>query len=206
MFMVEMLQQLGDNIIAISLWEWISTLAQILSVWYALRNNVLVFPTGLVGVLIAAYIYLFKIVPPLYAEGLLHLYYVGMSIYGWYAWLLRKADQSLVFPITWCNKKERLFGLLLVIGSWSALYLWLQYKTDSNTPVADAFVTSFSILGMWWMAKRKMENWIAYMISNAVAIPLNYFKELSLFSIMYLMFFFMAWSGFISWKKEMTLS
>ena len=201
-----MLQQIAENLMAISMLEWLSTIAQVLSVWYALKNNVLVFPTGLVGVLIAAYIYLFRIVPPLYAEGLLHLYHVVISIYGWYAWLLRRADQTLVFPVTWCNKKERLLGLLIVFGSWSALYLWLHYKTDSNTPVADALVTSFSVLGMWWMAKRKIDNWIAYMISNAVAVPLNYYKELSLFSLMYLLFFFMAWSGFKAWKKDMNIS
>lgn len=204
--MSEILQQIGDNISAISMLEWMSTLAQILSVWYALKNNVLVFPTGILGVLIAAYIYLFKINPPLYAEGFLHFYYFIMSIFGWYAWLLKKSDQSFVFPITWCHSKERITGFGIVLVSWTIIYYWLQYKTDSNTPVGDALVTSFSILGMWWMAKRKIENWLAYMVSNAIAIPLNYHKELSLFSLMYLIFFFMALRGFLNWRKEAFVS
>jgi nicotinamide mononucleotide transporter len=182
--------------------EWTSTLAQILSVWFAMKNNVWVFPTGIVGVLLAAYIYLFAIYPPLYAEGLLHLYYFGMSVFGWYAWLLKKSDRSLVFPISWCNTREKITGLWITFISWSILFFWLKFQTDSDTPVSDSLVTSFSILGMWWMAKRKIENWLAYMISNALAIPLNYYKELSLFSFMYLIFFFMAWRGFIAWKKE----
>jgi nicotinamide mononucleotide transporter len=204
--MSAILQQIGENMSAISMLEWISTIAQVLSVWYALKNKVLVFPTGIIGVLIAAYIYLFKINPPLYAEGILHLYYFGMSIFGWYAWMLKKSDQSFVFPITWCQSKERITGLVIVLVSWTVIYLWLQYKTDSNAPIADALVTSFSILGMWWMAKRKIENWLAYIISNAIAIPLNYYKDLSLFSLMYLLFFFMAWRGFVTWKKESVLS
>jgi len=204
--MAAILQQIGENVSAISMLEWISTIAQVLSVWYALKNKVLVFPTGIIGVLIAAYIYLFKIFPPLYAEGLLHLYYLGMSMFGWYAWTLKKSDQSFVFPITWCNAGERVKGGILVIISCTVIYLWLQFKTDSNTPFADALVTSFSILGMWWMAKRKIENWLAYMISNAIAIPLNYYKDLSLFSLMYIVFFFMAWRGFVSWKKEAVVS
>jgi nicotinamide mononucleotide transporter len=204
--LLNIIQQIGENFSAISTIEWISTLAQILSVWYALKNNVLVFPTGIIGVTLAAYIYFFKISPPLYAEGLLHIYYFAMSIFGWYTWLLKKSDQTLAFPITWCSTKERLIGLMLAFTSWIILFSWLQFKTDSNTPFADALVTSFSILGMWWMAKRKIENWLAYMISNAIAIPLNYYKDLSLFSLMYIVFFFMAWRGFVSWKKEAVVS
>jgi len=56
------------------------------------------------------------------------------------------------------------------------------------------------------MAKRKIENWIAYLVSNAIAIPLNYYKDLSLFSLMYIIFFIMAWRGFILWKKEVSVS
>jgi len=204
--LLTLMQQIEENFEAISTLEWISTAAQILSVWYALKNNVLVFPTGIIGVSLAAYIYFFKISPPLYAEGLLHIYYFAMSIFGWYTWLLKKSDQTLAFPITWCSTKERLIGLMLAFTSWMILYSWLKYNTDSNTPVADALVTSFSILGMWWMAKRKIENWLAYLISNAVAIPLNYYKDLSLFSLMYIVFFIMAWRGFILWRKEVSVS
>lgn len=200
------MQQIAENFSAISTLEWISTVTQILSVWYALKNNILVFPTGIIGVTLAAYIYFFKISPPLYAEGLLHIYYLAMSIFGWYAWLLKKSDQTLTFPISWCSAKEGLFGLILAFTSWIILFSWLKFNTDSNTPVADALVTSFSILGMWWMAKRKIENWLAYLVSNAVAIPLNYYKDLSLFSLMYIIFFIMACRGFILWKKEVPVS
>jgi nicotinamide mononucleotide transporter len=204
--LLNIIQQIGDNFAAISTLEWISTVAQILSVWYALKNNVLVFPTGIIGVSLAAYIYFFKISPPLYAEGLLHIYYFAMSIFGWYAWLLKKSDQTLAFPITWCSTKERLVGLMLAFTSLIILYSWLKFNTDSNTSVADAVVTSFSILGMWWMAKRKIENWLAYLVSNAIAIPLNYYKDLSLFSLMYIVFLIMAWRGFSLWRKEVTVS
>lgn len=204
--LLNILHQIEENFAAISMLEWISTAAQLLSVWYALKNNILVFPTGIIGVTLAAYIYFFKISPPLYAEGLLHIYYFGMSIFGWYTWLLKKSDQTLAFPVTWCSTRERIVGLTLAFTSWIILYSWLSFNTDSNTPVTDALVTSFSILGMWWMAKRKIENWLAYLVSNAIAIPLNYHKDLSLFSVMYIIFFIMAWRGFILWKKEVSVS
>lgn len=204
--LLNILQQIEENFAAISTLEWISTVAQLLSVWYALKNNILVFPTGIIGVVLAAYIYFFKTSPPLYAEGLLHIYFFGMSIFGWYTWLLKKPDETLAFPITWCSTKERMVGLMLAFTSWIILYSWLTFNTDSNTPVTDALVTSLSILGMWWMAKRKIENWLAYLVSNAVAVPLNYHKDLSLFSLMYIIFFIMAWRGFILWKKEVSVS
>lgn len=204
--LLNILHQIEENFTAISSLEWISTAAQLLSVWYALKNNILVFPTGIIGVTLAAYIYFFKISPPLYAEGLLHIYYFTMSIFGWYTWLMKKSDQTLAFPVTWCSTRERIVGLTLAFTSWIILYSWLEFNTDSNTPMADALVTSFSILGMWWMAKRKIENWLAYLVSNAIAIPLNYYKDLSLFSLMYIIFFYMAWRGFILWKKEVSVS
>jgi len=204
--LLNIIQQIEENFADISILEWISTAAQLLSVWYALKNNILVFPTGIIGVTLAAYIYFFKISPPLYAEGLLHIYYFAMSIFGWYTWLLKKSDQTLAFPITWCSTRERIVGLTLAFTSWIILYSWLAFNTDSNTPVTDALVTSLSILGMWWMAKRKIENWLAYLVSNAIAIPLNYHKDLSLFSLMYIIFFVMAWRGFVLWKKEVSVS
>ncbi|MEY4134567.1 MAG: hypothetical protein RL386_917, partial [Bacteroidota bacterium] len=74
--------------------EWTSTLAQIASVYYARKNNILVYPTGIIGVLLAAYIYFYLVDPPLYADGALNLYYFAMSVYGWYRWSQRKADQQ----------------------------------------------------------------------------------------------------------------
>ena len=66
--------------------EWVSTVMQILSVWYARKNNILVYPTGIIGVLLAAYVYFFMSQPPLYADATLNIYYFLMSVYGWYNW------------------------------------------------------------------------------------------------------------------------
>jgi len=199
-----MLQQLIQEIQGVSALEWVSTVSQIASVWFARNNHVLVFPTGMLGVVLAFWLYLFVANPPLYAEAWLHLYYLGMSAYGWYAWLLRKTDQSLSYPVSWCENRERKVSVLAALTLWGTIYAYLYFQTDSNTAGADACVTALSVLGMWWMARRKIENWLAYMISNAVAIPLNYAKDLTLFALMYGIFFFMAWSGFNSWRRRWT--
>ena len=74
--------------------------------------------------------------------------------------------------------------------------------TDSNTPILDTLVSSTAITAMWWMAKRKMENWIAWIVSNIIAIPLNYYKGFMLFTLMYVLFLLLAVLGYKAWKID----
>lgn len=181
--------------------EWLSTISQIASVWYARKNNVLVYPTGIVGILLAAYLYFFQSDPPLYADASLNLYYFAMSVYGWYNWVLKKDSGQPEYPVSWCNKSELSTGLSIFFGFWIALFFILRSFTDSNTPFLDSLVSSSAVTAMWWMAKRKIENWIAWIASNIVAIPLNFYKGFMLFTIMYFLFLLLAWWGYTDWKK-----
>ncbi|MEQ1554026.1 MAG: nicotinamide riboside transporter PnuC [Ferruginibacter sp.] len=180
--------------------EWISTLMQILSVWYARKNNVLVYPTGIIGVLLASYVYYFLSAPPLYADAVLNIYYFVMSVLGWYFWLQKK-DTNDIFPISWCNKKELQIGIGLFFIFWISIYFLLIKITDSNTPILDSLVSSSAVTAMWWMAKRKIENWHAWIFSNLIAIPLNFYKGFVLFTLMYILFLAMAYMGYKTWKN-----
>lgn len=184
--------------------EWVSAITQVASVWYARKNNVLVYPTGIIGVLLAAYVYFFMIHPPLYADASLNIYYFLMSVYGWYNWVQKKDPEHYTYPISWCSKKELSIGITFFLVSWAILYFVLVKLTNSNTPVLDSLVSGTAVVAMWWMAKRKIENWLAWIVSNIVAIPLNFYKGLMLFSVMYVLFLALAWWGFIEWKKQTT--
>lgn len=197
-----LISRLVADIKATATLEYISVIAQIASVLYAKRNNVLVYPTGIIGVIIAAYMYMYISVPPLYAEAGLHLYYLALSIYGWYNWVQRKNGGTEAFPISFCTHRELMNGLLLCVFSWLAIFSLLYFFTDSDTPIADSLVSASAVTGMWWMAKRKIENWLAWIFSNTVAIPLNYYKGFVLFAIMYLLFLWLAWLGYKSWKQQ----
>jgi len=181
--------------------EWASTFAQIASVWYARKNNVLVYPTGLVGVLLAAWVYFFVAHPPLYADGMLNIYFFVMSVYGWYNWVQKKDTSHYKYPVSWCNKHERLSGVLLFAAGFCVIVFALSRYTNSNTPYLDALVSASAVTSMWWMAKRKIENWHAWIFSNLVAIPLNFYKGLMLFTLMYIFFLVLAWMGYWEWKK-----
>ena len=187
--------------IKITRWqEWVSTVFQIASVWYARKNKVLVYPTGIIGVLLAAYVYFIISSPPLYADALLNIYYFLMSVYGWYNWVQKK-DSTFIYPISWCTKKELVFGIGFFFIFWVIIYLMLIKLTNSNTPILDSLVSASAITAMWWMAKRKIENWLAWIFSNIVAIPLNFYKGFMLFTLMYVLFLAMAWWGLVEWKK-----
>lgn len=189
--------------IRVTTWqEWVSTVTQIASVWYARKNNVLVYPTGIVGVLLAAYLYFFVANPPLYGDAILNIYYFLMSVYGWYNWIQKKDASHYTYPISWCTKKELNVGIIFFLAFWGIIYFTLKTFTDSNTPILDSLVSSSAITAMWWMAKRKIENWIAWIFSNIVAIPLNFYKGLMLFTLMYVLFLVLAWMGYVEWKKK----
>ncbi|MEO6490747.1 MAG: nicotinamide riboside transporter PnuC [Ferruginibacter sp.] len=198
----EIYRQFIDNIQQTRWQEWLSTVTQVASVWYARKNNVLVYPTGIIGVLLAAYIYFFQTDPPLYADALLNIYYFIMSVYGWYNWIQKKDGEHYDYPISWCSRKELLNGFAFFSISWLMIYLILQKLTNSNTPILDSLVSASAITAMWWMAKRKIENWIAWIFSNIVAIPLNFYKGFMLFTLMYILFLLLAWWGYVAWKQK----
>lgn len=201
MTMVDIWKNFYENIVQTKWQEWTSTIMQILSVWYAKKNNVLVYPTGIIGVLLASYVYFYLASPPLYADAILNIYYFVMSIYGWYFWVQKKNEQY-AYPISWCNNKELSVGVILFILSWIIIYYLLISITNSNTPILDSLVSSSAVASMWWMAKRKMENWIAWVFSNLVAIPLNFYKGFMLFTLMYMLFLLLSVSGYREWKQQ----
>ena len=201
--MTEIYQQFLTDIQLTRWQEWISTLTQIASVWYARKNNILVYPTGIIGVILAAWVYFFIASPPLYADGILNIYYLAMSIYGWINWTKVDTTNTVSYPVSWCNRAELIQGLISFGVSWIGIYILLVSLTDSNTPVLDSLVSSSAITAMWWMARRKIENWIAWIFSNIVAIPLNFYKGFMLFTLMYILFLIMAYLGLKEWKKKL---
>jgi len=202
MTMMEVWKEFYENVIQTKWQEWTSTIMQIASVWYAKKNNVLVYPTGIIGVLLASYIYYFIAEPPLYADSILNVYYFVMSLYGWYNWMQKKNAEDL-YPISWCNKSELTNGIILFLTSWIIIYYMLATLTDSNTLLLDSLVSSSAVTSMWWMTKRKMENWIAWIFSNIIAIPLNFYKGFMLFTLMYVLFLLLAVSGLLEWKTKL---
>jgi nicotinamide mononucleotide transporter len=178
--------------------EWIGTGFGICEVILARFNNILLYPAGIVSVLVSSYIFLDA---GLYAEFLLNLYYLVMSIYGWYAWVHKPGVRDLKIGRS-SNKDWGVTAVITGIG-FALLYLALRYMTDSTVPAWDAWVSATAWAGMWLLARRRIENWILLNISNAFAIPLLIRKELPLYALLTFVLFIVAISGYFAWQREL---
>src|SRR3954470_18272846 len=179
-----------------SLMEWASVSFSVAEVLLAKVNNVWLYPTGIIGILLGTYILLDV---GLYAESILNAYYLIMSIYGWWYWIKRRNEPPV--KISMNNKQDWAITLLIVFVGWGVLYLLLKNFTDSTVPIWDAWVSSTAWAGMWLLARRKLENWILLNVSNLFAIPLLWHKQLVLFAALTLFLFIVAIFGFFDWRK-----
>lgn len=187
-------QQLQDSTIL----EATAVIFGLLSVWYSKKEHIWVYPTGIISVLIYVYItFEYK----LYADMGINAYYFVMSVYGWYHWT-NTGDQREQIPITRNSRNENLVGFALMAGSFLIIRFGLDF-TDSDVPTWDALTTATAITGMWLMARKKIENWIAWIITDIIAVPLYLYKGLPLTSFQFLIFTILAFWGYFAWKKKL---
>lgn len=187
---------LAEEIKSTSLLEFIGVAFGVAQVLFAKANKVWLYPTGIISVLISIYIFFGS---KLYAEAALNFYYFVMSVYGWWFWVYRRDTNPL--PISKANKKDWQITFAIVVIGFFVLWSILSNYTDSDVPVADAWVSATAWAGMWLLAKRKLENWILLNISNFFAIPLLFYKELPLYALLTIFLFIIAIQGYFKWKK-----
>ncbi|SDL27876.1 nicotinamide mononucleotide transporter [Salinimicrobium catena] len=176
--------------------QFIGTTFGVAQVLLARKNNVHNYLFGIISVLVSIWV-LYE--SKLYADILLHLYYLVMSIYGWFYWKFGRKKQAA--PISWSSIMEHVKALAIVAGCFALMSWWLAFHTNSDVPFWDAAVSAFAWSGMWLMAKRKMENWIYLNVSNAIAIPLLLYKELYIYAGLTVFLFAVGTSGYLKWRK-----
>ena len=171
------------------------------SVWYSKQNNILVFPTGLISTYIFVYL-LFKW--QLLGDMMINGYYFIMSLYGWYIWT-RKVDSKNVTQISVVTKKEQIIGGVIFVSTLGLVYEVYQFFKMWTNWVAyvDTLTTALFFVGMWLMAKRKIENWYFWIIADIISVPLYLYKGLVFTSIQYFGFTILAIYGFLAWKKNL---
>ncbi len=186
--------------------EWIAITAAVAEVLLARANKVLLYPAGLISTLIYTWIFI-QPATKLYADAILNVYYFIMSIYGWVLWSSKNKGHQL--QITTINQKETVMVIVFALAGWGALYLMLTKLflllpgyTPSDIAVWDAFISATAWVGMWLLAKRKVENWLLLNISNIVAIPIYINKGMPFTAALTLFLFIVATFGYFEWKKQ----
>ena len=170
------------------------------SVWFSVKERIWVFPIGLISVSI--YVYL-SFIYGIYADMGINIYYVLMSIYGWYRWL-QPSESGAAKEITRNSGKEWLLSIVLFLLSWVILFVILQRFTDSEIPLWDSLTTSLAIVGMWLMAEKKVEHWLFWIATDLLSIPLYYYKNLLLTSGQFFVFTILAVIGWLQWNKSLS--
>jgi nicotinamide mononucleotide transporter len=179
--------------------ELFAVIMNITSVVYAKRNNILVYPTGLIGTGIFVFILLnFSLL----GDTIINAYFFSMSIYGWYFWS-RKKDEVFINQVSTINRNEIKYLFILAISSLIFIYFVYDYfdKWNNWTAYVDNITTAIFFVAMWLMARRKIESWIFWIIGDLITVPLYFYKGLTISSIQYIIFLILAVLGYISWKK-----
>jgi nicotinamide mononucleotide transporter len=181
--------------------EIIAVIFGFLSVWFSKQNNIWVYPTGMISTIIFVYL-LFKW--GLLGDMMINGYYFIMSIYGWYFWT-RKVDPTHYTPISITSKKEyKIGGIIFII---TLIFVYLVYDSFDKwthwVAYLDTLTTAIFFVGMWLMARRKIENWIFWIVGDIISVPLYFYKGYTFTSIQYLIFTIIAIFGYLAWKKHL---
>jgi nicotinamide mononucleotide transporter pnuC len=195
--------------------EIIGVIFGFLSVWYARKGNIWVYPTGIISTMLFVYLLWHYV---LWGDMLINVYYTIMSIYGWVLWARNAQDNIITIsrttPADW--KTATLLGafsFLFVIGvyylkpfiknDFSMQGVTLGFHNFLPTEYVDVFTTAIFLVGMWLMAKRKIENWLFWIVGDLISIPLYYIKGMVFTSFQYLLFTIIAIMGYLEWRRKL---
>lgn len=198
------IEQFVTGIQQTSWYEFVAVIAGVVSVWFSRKENILVYPIGLINTTIYIFIS-FKY--HLLGEATVNFYYTIMSIYGWLLWSKKdKHNQKSILQISYSTKREWVWQLLFFgvfyIIIFFVLTLAKKSFADGAIPWADAFASATAYTGMWLMAKKKVESWWWWIATNIASIPLFFIKSLVFTSFQYLLLLMLAIAGLYSWMQK----
>ena len=146
----------------------------------------------------------------MYGDFLLHVFFLVLNLYGWYHWLYGKTEKNDSIKIESLNLKQNVvyviiaiiivfvFGLLL-----DNIHFIFPNLTPASVPYWDATTTSLSVVAMWLTARKKIENWIYWLIVDILAVGIYIYKEIYFYALLYFIYIGLAIAGYLAWKKLM---
>jgi len=184
--------------------ELLGAILGLLYIFFSIRQHILTWPTGLFTSLL--YIVVF-FQSGFYADMGLQVYYVAISIYGWYFWLKGGKKDSIVtkeeVPVRKTPKKILIYSLLATLVIYGGLLLILLNFTDSTVPYMDSLTTALSITATWMLAKKYIEHWLIWIFADVLSAGLYVYKELWPTVVLFVVYTLMAVLGYYEWKKDL---
>jgi len=182
-----------------SILELFAMLTGLFGVWLTIRQNVFCFPVGIINVALYAWLFYTPGIQ-LYADALLQVFYLVLLAYGWSQWSKRKNGSAFI-----ATRSSALFLIrvaLLTLITWIIFGFLFQHYTSASLPWIDSLLTSMSLAAQYMIAKKKIENWFAWIAADAAYVPMYFYKHLPLTGILYLIFLLMAIRGWKEWNDE----
>lgn len=178
----------------------------LLYLWWEYHANNKLWLASMVMPCISMWIYFSK---GLYADFAINIYYLVIAVYGYVVWTRKRGagadgeEKSSSLPITHTPRRMAALCAAAAVAMWGLLYLILEYLTDSTVPVADAFTTALSIVGMWMLARKYIEQWAVWIAVDVVCVGLYFYKGIYFYSILYAIYTVIAFCGYRKWLRLM---
>ena len=189
--------------------HWLDIVTTILGLAYILLEYRASLWMWLVGFLMQALGIVLYYQKGLYADCCMEFYYLAMTIYGWWNWIGRK-DPSLgggdgERPIRHFPLRLVLVWTFITLADWGAIYLFLVTCTDSRVPLADSFTTALSIVGIWALARKYLEQWLIWIVVDIVTCVLYFYKDIPFKASLYALYVVIAVFGYRKWRRMMAI-
>ncbi len=181
--------------------EIIAALLGIAGVYLTVRQSIWCWPVGLINVVLSLLVFFTS---KLYADVVLQLFYLVMTLYGWYFWIYG-GKRKFELPVRRITQRELLVMLLVGIGASAITGFVFAGYTDAAFPYWDSLLMVWGIIATWAMARKIIEHWIMWIVIDLNCSALYFCKQLYAFSPLYFIFTVLAVYGYITWKKEMKL-
>lgn len=183
--------------------ETLGVTVGLIYLWYEYHANAKVWIVSVIMPMISMWIYLRK---GLYADFAINIYYVIIAIYGYLKWTIRRTDshkneKKATLPVSHCTWLTAMGCFFAFAILWWLIWLFLYSLTDSTVPIADAFTTALSIVALWMMARKYVEQWWAWMAVDAVCVGLYIYKGIYGYAGLYTAYTVIAWLGYIKWRR-----
>lgn len=180
--------------------EVLAVVFGVASVWFAKKESIWVYPTGIISTTIYVYIcYQFT----LYGDLIINIYYTLMSIYGWYMWTKLIKGEHIEITKSYKTDFIKAIGIFVSTAVFViCVYLYFN-RFDRITDYFDTFTTGVFFAAMWMMANKKIEHWLLWIGGNIISIPLYFIKGLGFSGIQFTIFLVLAILGYIEWKNNL---
>lgn len=177
----------------------------VIYLWYEYHASARMWIASVIMPMISMWIYFRK---GLYADFAINIYYLAIAVYGYVIWTVRPSGRTrdnkrAARPIT--RMPAWAWGCCVpaLMAIWGMLGWGLVSFTDSTVPWYDAFTTALSIVAMWMLARKYVEQWLAWLVVDAVCVGLYGYKELYLYAVLYAVYTVIAWFGYRKWRRMM---